>query len=132
MFYCFSFIVVPPFLGFFKLEKLTKPAAGAALGKMGTPISGKSGIRHVFDTNSPPIFFFFFDHAAAVRRLPLVRISKCFDRRIHRLRMDPSAKPFRDSDQREPPNSRRMVPPSDPDFPKIGVDFCQRGAAFIF
>ena len=92
---------------------MKKPAAGAALGKMGTPISGKSGIRHVFDTNSPPIFFFFFDHAAAVRRLPSVRISKWFCRRIHSEPMDPSVKAFRDSDQREPPNSGGMVVPGD-------------------
>ena len=58
-----------------------------------------------FCASAPPGF----DHPAAVRRLPFVRISKWFCRRLHSEPMEPSVKTFRDSDKREPPNSRGMV-----------------------
>jgi len=51
------------------------------------------------------------DHPAAARRLPFVRISKWLCRRLHSEPMEPSVKTFRDSDKREPPNSRGMVVP---------------------
>ena len=49
------------------------------------------------------------DHPAARRRLPSVRICRCYDRRRHRERLEPSTKPFRDSDRREPTSSHEMV-----------------------
>ena len=49
------------------------------------------------------------DHPAAVRRPPSARIRKSSDRRRHRERLEPSTKPFRDSDRREPPSSHEMV-----------------------
>jgi len=42
-------------------------------------------------------------------RLPSVRMSKCFDRRLQILPMEPSVTTFPDSDRREPPNSRGKV-----------------------
>ena len=80
--------------------------------RLSDPLSETYGLRNVFalflETQRLKPTVSGDDRPAAVRRLPSVRISECFDRRLHRENLEPSAKPFRHSDKREPPNSRDM------------------------